>query len=474
MAKLVYIRYNRTPGGDVLRRFSTKTSLFLIIGSGMAVLAMVACVGLVYLNKVDKSWHEFVEVVQGKQRHVMKIRALMGYGGAIHNFKNYVLRGEETYLSTTLQRTQETIVTIDAYRSLGQLREVEKASLQRVREMVVAYSDAAVRVRELRAQGKSAAEIDAHVRIDDAPYLAAMSALSEELDRLTAMQSTVVNRRVRHATLLLSTIASIGGLFFIGFGISLKRGIESTNQALQAENLERRVIEEELKKSERTLQEAETIRDHFVELVFSAQEEERRRIARELHDEAGQALSSLTVGLEQIKTSTDPKGTREQAEKLQTVAEGVIDELARMARGLHPRLLEDLGFIEAVEYQASEIQRIHQLEVQTQAVGLDEAPLAMPIATALYRIIQEALTNVVKHANATTVNLVVSRDASTARVIIEDDGCGFDPNNRSRNGMGLLGIGERVKMLNGSMDIESSKETGTTLAIRIPLKEPAT
>ena len=454
----------------MLRRFSTKTSLFLIIGSGLAVLAMVASVGLIYLNKVENDWDDYIEVVQGKQQHLMEIRALMGYGGAIHNFKNYVLRGDAEYLTTSQSKARHTLAAIDAYVALGSLEDIERNSLQRIRKMVVAYSEAAERVRELRSQGKSAGEIDALVRIDDAPYLASMAALSAELTRLTAAKATAMGKQVAKARILLSAIAFAGALSFILFGVSLKRDIQSRDQALRVENLERRQVEEELMRSQATLQESEALRDNFVEMAFSAQEEERRRIARELHDEAGQALSSLIVGLQQIKESTDPIATRDRAERLQGVAEAVVDELARMARGLHPRLLEDLGFTDAVEHQAAEIQRIHHLEVQTQVVGFDQSELPVSIATALYRIIQEALTNVVKHAGASAVNLVVSRDDANVRLIIEDDGCGFEPNKR-KGGLGLLGIGERVKMLGGTIDIESSKEAGTALAVRIPLQE---
>lgn len=453
------------------RRFSTKTSLFLIIGSGLAVLAVVASVGLLYLNKVETEWDDYIEVVQAKQQQLATVRALMGYGGTIHSFKNYVLRGEAEYLSTSQEKARGAIVAIDAYGALGPLEVVERTALQRVREMVIAYSEAALRVREFHAQGMSVTEIDRQVRIDDTLYLASMAALSGELSRLTAAKTASMGKQVSHATILLSVIASVGALFFILLGVSLKRDIEHRDQGLRHEILERRHVEEELLRSQVTLQESEVLRDSFVEMAFSAQEEERRRIARELHDEAGQALSSLIVGLQQIKESNDLTATRVKAETLQGVAESVVNELARMARGLHPQLLEDLGFTDAVQHQAAEIQRIHHLEVQTQMVGFEQRALPVPIATALYRIIQEALTNVLKHANANAVNLVVSCDEEMVRLIVEDDGCGFDPVECKGGGLGLLGIAERVKMLRGTIEIESSAETGTTLAVRIPLKE---
>ncbi len=453
------------------RRLSTKTSLFLIIGSGLVVLGIVAGVGLHYLNKAESAWNDYIEVVEAKQQKLATIRSLMGYGGAIHNFKNYVLRGEAESLKISQEKGQSALEAIEAYRALGPLQEVERAALQRVREMVEAYAHAALRVREFHAQGLLVTEIDSHVRIDDRLYLPAMAALSGELSRLTEVRTAALSKHVSDATKLLAVIASIGGIFFILLGVSLKRDIERRDREMRREIIERRNVEEELIRSQSTLKKSETLRDSFVEMAFSAQEEERRRIARELHDEAGQALTSLIVGLQQIKESSDAKASQQRAEVLQGVAESVVDELARMARGLHPRLLEDLGFTDAVQHQAAEIQRIHNLEVETQMVGFEQSALPDPIATALYRIIQEALTNVLKHANATAVNVVVSRDQETVRLIIEDDGCGFDAEECKGGGLGLLGIDERVRMLRGTIEIESNKESGTTLAVRIPLKK---
>ena len=430
---------------------------------------MVAGVALWNLQRVERDWEDFIEVVHGKQRRLANIQELMGYGGMIHNFKNYLLRGEPHYLDTALSKARETLEVVDGYGTLKGLQNVETSSLQQVRALVVAYSEAAERTRVLRGEGVPTAEIDAEVKIDDEPYLAGIAALSRELSRQAAVQSARVSEQVSRASILLALIGAAGGVFFVIFGTSLKRGIQTADDALRLEILERREVEEQLKRSRTTLEAAEALRDSFVEMALTAQEEERRRISRELHDEAGQALSSLIVGLEQIKESNDLAATGARAEKLQTVAEGIIDELARIARGLHPRLLEDLGFTEAVEQQAAELARLHRLKIDTQFVGLDDAQLPGPIATVLYRIIQEALTNVVKHANATAINLVVTRDQSMVRVIVEDDGEGFDASDRSGGGMGLLGIGERVKMLNGTIDIESTGHVGTTLAVRIPL-----
>jgi len=217
------------------------------------------------------------------------------------------------------------------------------------------------------------------------------------------------------------------------------------------------------------LREAEALREVFVHKALLAQEDERRRIARELHDESGQVLSALTLGLEELRQSTSPVDLRARAAKLQSLAQRAMDGLDRLARGLHPRLLDDLGLGEAIQHHADEVGRTHQLDVEVQAVGLEQEELPRPIATTLYRIIQEALTNVARHAEAQAVSIVVQRHGNHVRALVEDDGRGFDVSQTSR-GMGLLGIKERVKLLGGTVDIESVPGNGTTVAVRIPIE----
>lgn len=215
----------------------------------------------------------------------------------------------------------------------------------------------------------------------------------------------------------------------------------------------------------------------MLEDVLTAQDEERRRIARELHDEAGQSLTSVLVGLREIEDASTADDVRTKARALQRIVSATLEDLGRLARGLHPQVLDDLGFCAAVERHAAEVGEVHGLEVDVEFVGADSADLSMGTATALYRLVQEALTNAVRHGRARHVSLVVMRDDGGIHVTVEDDGCGFDVREgfegSMARGLGLRSIRERVALLGGSVEIDSTPGSGTILIARVPLSEDA-
>jgi len=214
------------------------------------------------------------------------------------------------------------------------------------------------------------------------------------------------------------------------------------------------------------------LRTRFVEDVLAAQEEERRRIARELHDEAGQALTGILLGLGELGASTRGDADHARIAALQKVAESTLDDLGRLARGLHPAALEDLGFSAAIERHARELGELHGIDIDVEVVDRGPKPLEGPIATALYRIAQEALTNAIKHGQARHISLVVRSDATGIRATVEDDGCGFDvdadPEYSSEGGLGLHTIRERLALLGGTLEIDTEPGEGTTLFAAIP------
>lgn len=205
----------------------------------------------------------------------------------------------------------------------------------------------------------------------------------------------------------------------------------------------------------------------LIDRILIAQEEERRRLARELHDGVGQTLGATVLRLGALAVAPDLESAHEEARALQRHAQSTLDELSRTAKALHPRLLEELGFAEAVSHQTAEIGHTHHIEVDLQLVGIESAELPRPIASTLYRIILEALTNVVRHAEAQTVSVVVQREAGHIRAIVEDDGRGFDVRQPTR-GIGLLGIQERVSLLGGTVQIDSVPGDGTSVVVRVP------
>ncbi len=232
--------------------------------------------------------------------------------------------------------------------------------------------------------------------------------------------------------------------------------------AVDAELQRQRLMEE--------LAQREALRGQLLERVLGAQEEERHRIARELHDEAGQALTSLMVGLRLIEKEADrPESILTRLAELKRMTDGVLEDLHRLAMDLRPTSLDHLGLVAALRQYAQEYSRQHGLSVQFETVGLDGERLPPEVETALYRIVQEALTNVVRHAQATRADVLLERRGNRVVAIVEDDGAGFDPDAAVQNGrLGLFGMRERAEMLGGTLAVESVPGAGTTVFVEIP------
>jgi PAS domain S-box-containing protein len=208
--------------------------------------------------------------------------------------------------------------------------------------------------------------------------------------------------------------------------------------------------------------------------LVEVQESERRYIARELHDEAGQLLSSLKLGLRFVEQ--DPGCSAEMTEKLgalKEITDGVLDSLHRLAMDLRPASLDHVGLVAAL-HQYTKSMPDDKLLVQFKAVGFDEERLPTFVETALYRIVQEALVNVVRHARAGHLGLLLERRHGQIRVYVEDDGVGFDPHNVEGSHLGLLGMRERVEMLGGTLLVESTMGNGTSVIVEVPDVYPRT
>lgn len=217
----------------------------------------------------------------------------------------------------------------------------------------------------------------------------------------------------------------------------------------------------------------EEMRGRFIEHAIAAEDAQRRRITRELHDETGQSLTSLLVGLRNLEQKLEDPQLRYDVNKLRELTARTLEEVGRLARGLHPSALDDLGFAAAVEKHVEDFSQRHQIEVGLHLEGVDKAHrLPPPVETALYRIVQEALTNTLRHAAATTASIVVQRIPHGVRAIIEDDGRGMSREQTESlqgGGLGLHGIRERVALFGGELTIESSPDRGTSLYVHIPL-----
>jgi signal transduction histidine kinase len=202
--------------------------------------------------------------------------------------------------------------------------------------------------------------------------------------------------------------------------------------------------------------------------VVDAQELERRRLARELHDETGQALTSILLGLRAVEEAGSEQETREATGQLREQVVETLHDVRRLAVELRPKALDDFGLVPAVERLVETFTEQTGIPVELEAV-IGDARLPATVEVALYRTVQEALTNVIKHSRASRVSVLVTRKRDTVAAVIEDDGVGFDPDDTRDGGVGLVGMRERMALLDGWLTIESSRDGGTSLVAEVPV-----
>jgi signal transduction histidine kinase len=203
--------------------------------------------------------------------------------------------------------------------------------------------------------------------------------------------------------------------------------------------------------------------------LVEIQENERRYISRELHDEAGQALTSLMVSLRLLEREAErPEAIVAGVSELIRMVDGVLENLHRLAVDLRPASLDHLGLVAALRQYTETISDQAGLVTRFETLGpIDRLPL--DVETALYRIVQEGLTNVIRHAHATRADVLLERRGDKLIVIIEDNGVGFDLTTALQSGhLGLVGLRERAEMLGGALAVESAPDFGTTLLLEVP------
>ena len=272
---------------------------------------------------------------------------------------------------------------------------------------------------------------------------------------------------------------SIGRLSVIRDVSDRKRAEKELQQA--HDELELRVSErtKELAAANATLKKemaerakVEKQRGDLLQRIVSSQEDERRRIARDIHDKLGQRVTALRL---QIASLADDVGDREKSagsiELLQRTALRLDSEISFLAWELRPAALDDLGLPEAAKAYIEDWSHNYKISSDFDIRGFGTDRLLPEVETHLYRIMQEALNNIIKHANATNVNVLLERNRSGVNLIVEDNGKGFTPSrNRTRqagDGLGLIGMRERALLIGGDVQIESSPGMGTTLFIRV-------
>ena len=224
----------------------------------------------------------------------------------------------------------------------------------------------------------------------------------------------------------------------------------------------------------------ETIRQHrqdlrrLTEKLFQSQEEERRRIARELHDEAGQSLTAIKLGLDRLEEnhSSNDSHLKAEIDEIRKMIKRTSSEIRRLSYHLHPTLLVDLGLEPALNLYFKEIQNHSSLDIEFNMVGFNHR-LNPDMETVFYRFSQETLNNALKHSGAEVFQLSIIRSYPRIIFLAEDDGIGFDTQvvGKDKRSLGLLGMRERASLLGGSFQLRSKPGTGTRIRIEIPFSD---
>ncbi len=231
-------------------------------------------------------------------------------------------------------------------------------------------------------------------------------------------------------------------------------------------------LSEQKRKQAEGIKQAEATRRLLLERTLSAQEEERRRIARELHDEAGQLLTALLVGLRTVEDARKLADVKVQGHRLREITAQAIDEVGRLARGLHPSVLDDHGLGVALRRYTAEYINTYGIAVDLTLGDLDSSNLSSTVEITLYRILQEALTNVARHSGAKHVNIRFAQLAKAVEVEVIDDGCGFDAEAVavSSHRLGIQSMRERAGMLGGTVRFISQRK-GTRILVHVPFAD---
>jgi len=232
--------------------------------------------------------------------------------------------------------------------------------------------------------------------------------------------------------------------------------------------LENRRLFQEVKDKER-------LRGELLSRLIRAHEEERFRIARELHDEVSQSLTGLMMSLNAVEHNgmADPARLYRSLQAIRTVAEETLEEVRKIVFDLRPTLLDDLGLIPAVRHYAKTLLEAQGVEVRFQAAGFGKHRLPSPVETTVFRVAQEAITNVARHAHARVVSISLSLEAGRVRLQVADDGAGFDVGallaSPDRRRLGIAGMEERVALLGGRLEIASAPAQGTAVTMTVPV-----
>jgi signal transduction histidine kinase len=290
-----------------------------------------------------------------------------------------------------------------------------------------------------------------------------MLQLAERIAGLNEQQLSAGNQRTAESLAQFQTRLAV--TLFAALVLGLGMAAFSTRRILQ---LEARAQSKFLEVAEARKQLA-----HLSARLVEVQEEERKSLSRELHDEVGQALSAVLIETRNLMAGMGrwpEEKTRQHVETIKALAEGAVRVVREMSLLLRPSMLDDLGLIPALRWQAREVAKSTSMDISV-ATEIQTENLPEEYKTCIYRIVQEALHNCSRHSQATTVRVRVQQKPQSLLLSVQDDGRGFDF--QQSKGMGLLGIEERVAQLGGRFQVRSGPAIGTILSVELPYPSPA-
>jgi signal transduction histidine kinase len=447
------------PGSFAKLLMSSRAVLWVGFGSFIALMLLIAFSASHALGRIESTNSEIRQGYLQRDDLLNRLRAALYRSGI--DLRDYLLHPDpqpaERRRAEIFASQQEMNGALKQYRR--GLPAEEAAAVDELQRDVDDYFAMVAPVLAWDAETRRTQGND-FLRRQVFPRNQQMLRLSERMRQMDIRQLGVgVNRVAAVFTDFRREIVVIAALTIV-FGLCLAIFIIGRVQALERESgLRFRQVEQAHKELHR-----------LSARLVAAQEEERRNLSRELHDEVGQSMSALLVELGNLDSMLPPGEPKvhEQLLRVKRLAETNVGVVRNMALLLRPSMLDDLGLVPALKWQAREVARRTGMKVRVDA---EDVPDALPdeYRTCIYRVVQEALHNATRHSQATHACVTVRQEEQQIRVTIQDDGHGFQP--RLEKGMGIVGMEERVRHLGGIFQIESSPGHGAAVSISLPFQE---
>jgi signal transduction histidine kinase len=439
------------------RQLGSRAALFAGFGALLLLMGIICVDSLRTLGAFETRNTQIRQDFLYRERTLEQVRAGLYESGNI--IRDYTLIESDPQAQQTLRTQLESIqkeTTTELKACIQSLSPGKSEPFQRLDIELAKYWSAigplfASGANQKRAQGSSL------LRHEVLSQHAAILAITKDVSAVNDDELKEADRRIgevftqfRRRLLMVGTVASSLGLILAATTIIYAGRLEKSVDQKYRESLQ---AQRELKQ--------------LSKLLVDAEERERRAISRELHDEVGQSLSALLLDIESLtEVSREDGSFRQRLQNIRMLAESCVNEVRNMTLLLRPSMLDDLGLIPALEWQAREVSKRTGMFVETIEENVSD-DLPDEHRTCVYRIVQEALNNCSKHAYAKNVRVVVRQEANHLRVSIEDDGKGFE-SSRVR-GLGLVGMKERVSQLGGVFKVDSGPARGTRLQVDLPL-----